>query len=65
MHIPEAQPSETAMALQEAAEQLSAWARRYGGTAAAFVEGSTFSIDVLLPLKQASWRQLPEFSIVS
>ncbi len=38
--------------LLAATEQLGSIAKRYGGTAAATIEGSTFSIDILLPLKR-------------
>ncbi len=39
--------------LLAATEQLGSMAKRYGGTAAATIEGSTFSIDILLPIGQA------------
>lgn len=38
--------------LLAATEQIGSMAKRYGGTAAATIEGSTFSIDILLPLKE-------------
>ena len=44
---------EADMALQEAAGQLSTLIKRYGGTATAAAEGSSFSIDILFPLEQS------------
>jgi hypothetical protein len=39
--------------LLAATERIGGMVKRYSGTAAATVEGSTFSIDILLPIKQA------------
>jgi hypothetical protein len=38
--------------LLSATEQLGSMVKRHGGTAAATIEGSTFSVDILLPLKE-------------
>ncbi len=52
IHLMGSCTAEADAALQEAAEQLSSLVKRHGGTATAATEGESFSIDILLPLKQ-------------